>query len=168
MDGPATAMTSIAGTRVPIGERVAVFDSSYPVVSGPPPVDSALGVITALARRLTKAHTEAWTGVKHVQPRPKLDRASFRSRQKIPYSHTYSPRFVGTAVRWSFIWPAALYDIVSRQYPELLEEDHITLVRKSRPYHPFLSLQHSYRIVRRPLLFLPPSGASLFTGGVTL
>jgi len=154
--GPATSESSFYAGGKPLEGGLPYVDRSFPTVVGPPPVPSVLRSVETLCAKLTKAHTEAWTGVRVKPVSRKLDRSTFRARYDSPSSPLPLSRFVGVSVRWGFLWPKSLYHMVSEDYPQILLSDHETLVRKSYPHSPYLVLQHSYRVTRSHILPIPP------------
>lgn len=170
LDGPATTKTSIGGSGE-VFSRSNVFDRSFPVTVGPPPHARYYKVVDQCSGLLTRKHTEAWTGVKVRPPEPKLDRASFRDRQKKPYSFPRSLRFTGISVRWSFVWPTALLDMIKESYSWMLIDDHQNLISTVAESHPFLTLEYRFRITREVPVYPPPRsflrGVTLLPGGVT-
>lgn len=158
-DGPAESVEPIEGRDLPLGEVVDLptYDRSFPTVVGSPPIASALATVTSLCALLTRAHTDAWLGVKVRPPDVKLDRSSFRLRydqKKQLYPNT---KFSGVAVRWGFLWPKELYRCVSEDYPSLLMSDRDCLIHQSVPYSsPYLVLRHSYWAQRQLRSFPPP------------
>ncbi|ALD89139.1 RNA-dependent RNA polymerase, partial [Sclerotinia sclerotiorum ourmia-like virus 2] len=172
MDGPATTITTVPGGREGVGikPKVMTTDRPYPVTLGPPPHEKYYPVIDYCSSILTKSHVEAWTGVKILTPQVKLDRASFALRQKNPYPFPSHLRFVGVSVRWAFVWPSSLLQIVQDQYPWMLVSDKDCLVKKSIPDHPYLTLEHRIRVTRTVNPHPPyrRPGTVLSSGGVSV
>jgi len=155
-DGPATSGSSFYVGGKPLETGLPCVDRSFPTVVGPPPLPSVLSTVETLCAKLTRAHTDAWTGVRVKPVSRKLDRSTFRARYDSPSFPLPSSRFVGTCVRWGFLWPKSLYHMVSEVYPHLLLSDHEALVRKRYPDSPFLVLRHSFRITRQRTVPFPP------------
>jgi len=148
-------------------KNLPLVDRSFPSVVGPPPIPSVLATVESICAVVTRAHTDYWTG-KRVRPvELTLDRREFRSRYDKPPLPLPPTRFVGSAVRWGFLWPKALFDLVDKSFPELLLTDRDCLVRKSYPHSPYLTLRHSYRVVRPHLTSLSsPIRAPLVRAGL--
>ncbi|QJT73677.1 RNA-dependent RNA polymerase [Botrytis cinerea ourmia-like virus 11] len=130
-------------------------DRKFPTTLGPPPKPFALETVHQLCSSLARAHTDSWLGVRVIPVSPKLDRRKhreeFQRRACIPQT-----RFTGVSVRWSFLWPSALLQIVEDQFPQILSDDKDTLVEKTWYDSPFLTLEHRFRVTRvKPTFPIP-------------
>lgn len=129
---------------------------AFPSVVGPPPRPSALRVVSECCALLARAHTDGWTGVRVRPAEPRLDRVGFRAQYDSPRRPLPRTRFVGVCVRWGFVWPRDLFQLVSERFPWLLLSDSDSLSFQSLPYSPQLVLRHSFWAVRRQHEFPVP------------
>nr|UJQ92025.1 MAG: putative RNA-dependent RNA polymerase [Botoulivirus sp.] len=134
---------------------LSVEDRSFPTTLGPPPVRAALPAVTELCALLSKEHTDAWKGVRCIPRQDVLDRVAFRKEYDSPISIPET-RFVGVSVRWCFLWPSALLQIVSDRFPSLLISDKDALVWSTIDYSPYLTLEHRFRVVRSKKTYVNP------------
>jgi hypothetical protein len=130
-------------------------DRAFPTTLGPPPIPSALPVVHELCAALSKAHTEAWTGVRCCPVSRKLDRIAFRKLYGGP-EHIPSTRFTGVSVRWSFLWPSSLLRVISESFPQLLIDDRGCVVMKTINYSPLLTLECRFRVSRERISYPQP------------
>jgi hypothetical protein len=158
-DGPADVEDPLP--RLGFGEKPRLLTSCrlVPSVLGNPPIESAMSTVTEICSQVTRSMVDAWSGISVIPKKDRLDRRAFRKRYDSPPLPLPPTRFVGVAVRWAFLWPKTVYDVVSEQYPFLLLSDHDCLIRQSYRHSPLLTLRHDFRVVRQkqqhPIPFPP-------------
>jgi len=155
-NGPASSDSPIVFAGKPLDQGLPCVDRSFPTTVGPPPLPSVLRSVETLCAKLSRAHTDDWTGVRVRPISRNIDRSTFRARYDSRSEPLPSTRFTGVCVRWGFLWPKSLFTMISEDFPQLLMTDHEALVRKSYPESPFLVLRHSFWVTRPVAVPIPP------------
>lgn len=85
-----------------------------PCIVGPPPRARFLDFVTRVAAQLQRDNTKEWTGIKVSPVVRKLDRKSYKQALENIDPALLSRRFSWGGVKWAFVWPKPLYDVVKR------------------------------------------------------
>lgn len=89
-------------------------DREVPNVVGLPPRSRFYDFVSRAAARLQRDNTEKWMGVRVVPVSRKLDRCGYKQAMSRIDPTLLKRRFEWGGVKWAFVWPKPLYDVVKR------------------------------------------------------